>query len=101
MADQRTDAVTSPAPSPPISGSPDGLAAPGVGSEQPVRAPGWREVLVVAAVIVAIVLGLAVATSFLPADAQGIIFKTPLLIVVLIVGTAAVLVRLVQRPPEG
>ncbi len=63
------------------------------------RSVGWREVLLVAVAVVGIVLGLAVGTSLLPADAQRIVFRTPLLIVVLIAGTAIVLVRLARRPP--
>jgi hypothetical protein len=63
-------------------------------------AVGWREVLLVAAVVVGVVLGLAFGTSLLPADAQRLVFRTPLLIGVLIVGTVIVLVRLVRRPPD-
>ena len=61
---------------------------------------GWREVLLVAVAVVGVVLGLAIGTSLLPADAQRLVFRTPLLIGVLIVGTAVVLVRLVRRPPN-
>ena len=66
------------------------------------RAVGWREVVVVGAVAVAAVLGLAVLTAALPADAQRLIFHTPLLIGVLIVGTVLVLWRIAaqRRPPE-
>jgi len=65
------------------------------------RNAGWREVLVVAAVAVGVVLGAAILTSVLPADAQRFIFHTPLLIVVLIAGTALVLWRIAsRRPPE-
>lgn len=64
------------------------------------RAVGWREVLIVAAAVVGIVLGLAFGTSLLPTDTQRLVFRTPLLIVVLIGGTALVLVRLVRRPPD-
>lgn len=67
----------------------------------PTRSIGWREVLLVAVAVVGIVLGLAIGTSLLPADAQRIVFRTPLLIVVLIAGTAIVLIRLVRRPPEA
>jgi hypothetical protein len=63
-------------------------------------AVGWREVLLVAVAVVGVVLGLAFGTSLLPADAQRLVFRTPLLIGVLIVGTAVVLVRLVRRPPD-
>lgn len=62
---------------------------------------GWREVLVVAALAVGAVLGAAILTAVLPADAQRFIFHTPLLIVVLIVGTGLVLWRIAARkPPE-
>jgi hypothetical protein len=65
------------------------------------RPVGWREVLIVAAVAVAVVLGAAILTSALPTDAQRVIFHTPLAIVVLIVGTSYVLWRIAaRRPPE-
>jgi hypothetical protein len=65
------------------------------------RVFGWREVLIVAAVAVGVVLGAAILTAVLPADAQRVIFHTPLLIGVLIVGTGLVLWRLAaRRPPE-
>jgi FtsH-binding integral membrane protein len=67
------------------------------------RQPGWREVLIVAGVVVAIVLGAAFLTSVLPTGAQEIVFHTPLAIVVLIVGTAWLLWRIARRPtgPPG
>ena len=66
-----------------------------------VRAIGWREVLIVAAIAVAGVLGAAILTAALPTDLQRIVFHTPLLIVVLIVGTGFVLWRIgAGRPPE-
>ena len=62
---------------------------------------GWRHVLIVGAVAVAVVLGAAFLTSLLPTDAQRVIFHTPLLIGVLIGGTALVLWRIAAgRPPE-
>ncbi len=64
------------------------------------RAFGWREALLVGAVVAGVVLGLAVGTSLLPGDAQRLVFRTPLLIVVLVAGTALVLLRLVRRPPQ-
>jgi hypothetical protein len=67
------------------------------GQGRPLRGP---RVLLVGVAIVGIVLGLAMGTSFLPTGAQSIVFRTPLLIVVLIGGTAVVLLRLVRRPPE-
>jgi uncharacterized membrane protein len=64
-------------------------------------AVGWRQVLVVAAVAVGTVLGAAILTAVLPTDAQRVIFHTPLLIGVLILGTGLVLWRLAaRRPPE-
>lgn len=62
---------------------------------------GWREVLLVAVVAVGVVLGAAILTAVLPTDAQRVIFHTPLLIGVLIGGTALVLWRIAaRRPPE-
>ena len=65
------------------------------------RVFGWREVLIVAAVAVGVVLGAAILTAALPTDAQRVIFHTPLLIGVLILGTGLVLWRrAARRPPE-
>jgi uncharacterized membrane protein len=65
------------------------------------RSVGWGEVLIVGAVAVAVVLGAAILTSVLPTDAQRVIFHTPLLIAVLILGTGFVLWRVAtRRPPE-
>jgi uncharacterized membrane protein len=65
------------------------------------RTVGWRQVLIVAAAAVSAVLGAAILTAVLPTDAQRLIFHTPLLIGVLILGTGLVLWRLaVRRPPE-
>jgi hypothetical protein len=62
---------------------------------------GWREVLIVAGVAVGVVLGAAILTAVLPTEAQRVIFHTPLLIGVLILGTGLVLWRLAaRRPPE-
>ncbi len=66
------------------------------------RAAGWREVLIVAAIAVGAVLGLAILTAVLPTDAQRLIFHTPLLIGILVVGTGIVLWRIAaRRPPES
>lgn len=65
------------------------------------KAAGWREVLLVAGVAVGVVLGAAILTAVLPTEAQRVIFHTPVLIGVLILGTALVLWRIAaRRPPE-
>jgi len=65
------------------------------------RSAGWREVLIAGAVAVGVVLGAAILTSVLPTDAQRLIFHTPLLIAVLVLGTGFVLWRIAaRRPPE-
>ena len=64
----------------------------------PSRQPGVREVLIVAAAVVAIVLAAAALTAVLPRDLQELVFHTPLLIVVLVVGTAVVLWRILRSP---
>ncbi len=61
------------------------------------RSPGLREALVVGGLTVVVVLAAAVVTFLLPADARDVVFRTPLLIAVLIVGTAFVLWR-ITRP---
>ena len=65
------------------------------------RSIGLRDVLVLAAGCVAVVFGAAVLTSFLPADAQAVVFRTPLLIVVLIAGTAVALWRIARPRREA
>jgi uncharacterized membrane protein YbhN (UPF0104 family) len=64
------------------------------------RSPGLREALVVGGLTVLVVLLAAVVTFLLPPEFGNVVFQTPLLIVVLIVGTAAVLVR-ITRPGPG
>jgi heme A synthase len=66
---------------------------------RPHRAAGWREVLAVAVVVVAIVLGAAVVTSLLPPAGQDLVLRTPLAIVVLAGGTIGLLAWLARRPP--
>jgi FtsH-binding integral membrane protein len=65
------------------------------------RSVGLREVLVVAGLSVAVVLGAAIATSFLPTALQEVVFRSPLLIVVLIVGTAGLLWGIARPRPPG
>jgi hypothetical protein len=72
--------------------------AEGAPADRPERSPGWREVLLVGAVVVAVVLGLAFATSVLPSGFQDVIFRTPLAIVVLLVGTVGLLIWITRRP---
>lgn len=62
------------------------------------RQPGMREVLLVGAAVVLVVLAAAGLTALLPADLQGVVFHTPLLIGVLVVGTGIVLWRILRRP---
>ena len=64
------------------------------------RTPGLREALIVGAVAVAVVLAASIVTFLLPPDARDVVFRTPLLILVLIVGTAGVLWR-ITRPGNG
>lgn len=62
---------------------------------------GARDVVVVAGIAVAGVLGAAVLTSVLPEEVQRFLFHEPVTIAVLIVGTALVLWRIAtRRPPE-
>ncbi len=67
----------------------------------PVRQPGAREVALLGVGLVALVLAAAAATALLPKDIQSVVFHTPLLIAVLIVGTALVLWRILRAPGPG
>jgi FtsH-binding integral membrane protein len=60
------------------------------------RQAGLREVLVLGLVVIAVVLVAVGATALLPRDAQTVVFHTPLLIVVLLLGTALVLWRILR-----
>lgn len=62
------------------------------------RQPGVREVLLVAAVAVIVVLAAAALTAVLPTGVQAVVFHTPLLILVLLGGTAFVLWRILHAP---
>jgi hypothetical protein len=61
------------------------------------RRPGLREVLLVGAIVVGLVAVAVLVTSILPTGGQYVVLRTPLLIVVLIAGTAGVLWR-ITRP---
>jgi hypothetical protein len=66
-----------------------------------MRMVGWREVLIVAAIAVGVVLGADVLTSNLPDPLWSFFFRTPFVIAVLVVGTSALLWRIAtRRPPE-
>ncbi len=62
------------------------------------RQPGLREVLLVGAAVVLVVMAAAGATALLPRGGQDVVFHTPLLILVLIGGTGVVLWRILRRP---
>ena len=66
-----------------------------------VRQPDLREVLLLAAAVVVTVLVAAGVTALLPTEGQGIVFHTPLLILVLIGGTALVLWRILRSSGPG
>jgi uncharacterized membrane protein AbrB (regulator of aidB expression) len=63
--------------------------------------PGWVEVMLVAIAVVGVVLGAAVLTSLLPDAVQRAVFQTPVLIVVLIVGTGWLLWRISRPRPAS
>lgn len=71
----------------------DGQTPPAPGG----RSPGLREALLVGELVVVGVLLAGVATYLLPGDARDVILRTPVLILVLLGGTAAVLWR-ISRP---
>ena len=66
-------------------------------ADVPASEPGVRDAVLVGVAAVAVVALARIATAVLPPDARDIVFRTPLLIAVLIVGTAAVLWR-ITRP---
>ena len=66
------------------------------------RQPGWPQVALVAAGVVVVVVGAAVLTGILPAPLQRAIYDGPVLIGILIVGTAWLLWRIAHgRPVDG
>jgi hypothetical protein len=62
------------------------------------HAPGWREVILVGLVVLGAVLVAAVVTSALPPNLQDVVFRTPLAIAVLLLGTVGLLVWITRRP---
>jgi hypothetical protein len=61
--------------------------------------PGWPEVILVAIGVVAVVLGAAALTDVLPTEIQRLIFHGPVLIAVLVGGTAWLLWRISRGRP--
>jgi hypothetical protein len=61
------------------------------------RAVGLRDVLGVAAIAVAVVLGASFLTGALPADLQRLFFDSPVVVIVVVVGTAWILWRVATR----
>jgi hypothetical protein len=74
------------------------VAEPPAAQRPSPRQAGVREVLLVAAAVVALVLAAAALTAVLPRDAHAVVFHTPLLIAVLVLGTALVLWRILRAP---
>lgn len=70
-------------------------------AHRPQSQAGARDVVIVGAAVVLIVLAAAALTALLPTDVQQVIFRTPLLIGVLIVGTALVLWRILRPSGPG
>jgi hypothetical protein len=68
-------------------------------ADGPGSQPGWREVVLVAAAVVVVVLAAAFGTSLLPTSVQEVVFRTPVAIGVLIVGTGWLLWRISRREP--
>ena len=91
-------AATPPGPAGGSASDGDGAASALDAAGEVANAPGWREVLTVGGVVVAVVLALAVLTSVLPASLQDVVFHTPLAIVVLVVGTLGLLLWVARRP---
>lgn len=69
---------------------------------QPARQPGVGQVALVVLAVIAVVIGAALVTDVLPAPLRSAVFDGPVLIVVLIVGTAWLLWRISRgRPADG
>jgi hypothetical protein len=63
------------------------------------RTATLRDVLLVAAGVVLAVLGLSVLTGVVPGVGKDLVFQTPVVIAVLVLGTALMLYRVSRRPP--
>jgi len=78
-------------------GPPDG--PPGDSSPGRRRGPGWREVAIVAVVILAAVFAVEILSAFVPALGEA--FRDfPVTIAILVVGTAGVLLAITLRRPR-
>lgn len=64
------------------------------------RAPGWREVLLIAAVVLGAVLGLELLSAAFP-GLRELFRGSPLVIVGLVAGTAGLLLLIALRRPRG
>jgi hypothetical protein len=77
--------------------TPDG---PAHGAAPAPRSPGWREVLLVAALVLGVVFAVEIASSLLPPLREA--FRgLPVTIVVLVVGTVGLLLLIALRRPRG
>ena len=63
------------------------------------RSPGWREVLVIAAGVIAVVFGLELASAILPPVHDAFV-SFPTTIVVLVAGTIGVLAFVILGRPR-
>jgi hypothetical protein len=64
------------------------------------RSPGWREVLLIAIVVLGAVLGLELLSAALP-PVRDLFRGLPVVIVALVGGTVAMLLLVAARPPRG
>ena len=81
----------------PQAGPPTSDAGTPDGERPAARARGLREALLVGELVVVAVLLAGVVTYLLPGDLKDVVHRTPLLILVLLVGTAGVLWQ-ISRP---
>ena len=64
------------------------------------RSPGWREVLLIAAVVLGAVLALELLSTALP-PVRDLFRGLPIVIVGLVAGTGAMLLLIAVRRPRG
>ena len=64
------------------------------------RSPGWREVLLIAAVVLGAVLALELLSAALP-PVRDLFRGLPIVIVGLVAGTGAMLLLIAVRRPRG